>query len=70
MNDDTSMSLILFEDAIFHISRIARSLIFDKGHMLLIGLSGSGKKSMIMLGGALNQSRIETIELRKNYGKL
>lgn len=69
MQDETSMNLVLFLDAIKHISRIARCFLFDKGHIVLIGLNGSGKKSMIMLGSVIAQAQVRMIELRKNYGK-
>lgn len=69
MQDETSMNLVLFLDAIKHICRVARCFVFDKGHIVLIGLSGSGKKSMIMLGAVLGQAHLKMIEIRKNYGK-
>lgn len=69
MQDETTMSLVLFSDAIKHICRVSRCFIFDKGHIVLIGLSGSGKKSMISLGAVLAQAKLVTIELRKNYGR-
>lgn len=47
------MNLVLFLDAVKHVCRVARCFLFDKGHIVLIGLSGSGKKSMIMLGSVL-----------------
>jgi len=55
------MNLVLFSDAISHVARVARALQFDKGHILLVGLSGSGKKSMITLGGIVSQSKIVQI---------
>ncbi len=70
MTDQTNMSLVLFSDAVAHITRVARALQFDKGHILLVGLSGSGKKSMITLGGVVSQCRLMQIEIRKNYGKV
>jgi hypothetical protein len=56
-------------DAIKHICRVARCFVFDKGHIVLIGLSGSGKKSTIMLGTVLGQAQLRMIDLRKNYGR-
>jgi dynein heavy chain len=70
MTDETNMSLVLFSDAVSHIARVARALQFDKGHILLVGLSGSGKKSMISLGGVVSQCKLQQIEIRKNYGKV
>jgi dynein heavy chain len=61
MQDETNLNLVLFSDAIFHLCRIARCFIFEKGHIVLIGLSGSGKKSLITLGGTLAQARVVTI---------
>ena len=70
MTDETNMNLVLFSDAISHVARVARAMQFEKGHMLLVGLSGLGKKSMISLGSVVSQCRLEQIEVRKNYGKL
>ena len=64
------MNLVLFSDAVAHVTRVVRALQFDKGHILLVGLSGSGKKSMITLGGIVSQCKMMQIEIKKNYGKL
>ena len=61
MNDETKLNLVLFKDAILHVCKVARCLVFEKGHILLVGLSGSGKKSIISLAGTIGQSLVETI---------
>lgn len=70
MHDETKMDLVLFSDAVKHICRVAKSFVLEKGHIVLVGLSGSGKKSSVMLGSVLAQASLSMIELRKNYGKI
>jgi dynein heavy chain len=55
MQDETNMNLILFSDVVLHICRVSRCLIMEKGHILLVGLTGSGKQSSIMIGAVLSQ---------------
>jgi len=55
MQDETNLNLILFQDIVLHICRISRCLIMEKGHILLVGLTGSGKQSSIILGAVLSQ---------------
>lgn len=39
------MSLILFNNAVLHISRIARILLAIQGHALLVGMGGTGRSN-------------------------
>ncbi|KAL8448543.1 hypothetical protein Emed_003723 [Eimeria media] len=47
--DNKPMNLVMFEDAIAHIARVHRIIRMDRGHALLIGVGGSGKRSVATL---------------------
>jgi dynein heavy chain len=62
------MNLVLFKDAIEHVLRIARGITSPGGHMLLVGLGGSGKQSLVRLAAALAGYTVQQIARANNYG--
>lgn len=43
------LSVVLFEDCLEHVTRAHRVLRTDRGHLMLVGVGGSGKKSICRL---------------------
>jgi len=62
------MNLVLFGDAIEHLVKIHRVITTDKGNALLVGVGGSGRKSLTALAAGMANYESFTIELSKSYG--
>jgi dynein heavy chain len=61
------LDLILFKDALLHVCRIHRILSQPRGNALLVGVGGSGRKSLAKLAAFVAELKVFSIEISRTY---
>lgn len=63
------MHLVLFREALEHLSRISRVISQPKGSMLIVGIGGHGRQSLSRLASSICGYYVFEIEVNKRYKK-
>ena len=61
------MDIVLFKDAIIHIAKIYRVINLKRGHVLLVGVGGSGRHSLTRLSAYLAKMNCDQLEIRRDF---
>jgi dynein heavy chain len=61
-------SLVLFDDALRHLARLSRVLAMERGSALLVGVGGSGRRSLARLAARLAGCAPFELTMTKTYG--
>ncbi|XP_055618804.1 dynein axonemal heavy chain 10 isoform X2 [Toxorhynchites rutilus septentrionalis] len=63
------MNLVLFEDCLEHLTRVHRALRMDRGHVMLVGVGGSGKQCIASLAAFAAECEVFQIVLSRGYNE-
>ncbi|XP_037928394.1 dynein heavy chain 2, axonemal [Teleopsis dalmanni] len=63
----TRMNIVFFKEAIEHVTRIVRVISQPRGHMLNIGIGGSGRQVLAKMAAFICEIGIFQIEVTKKY---
>jgi dynein heavy chain len=65
----TKMNIVFFRDACFHLARACRTVRQPRGNLLLVGVSGVGRKCCARMAAHMADYQCYSIEITRTYGK-
>eukprot|EP00105_Crassostrea_gigas_P038198 XP_019922346.1 PREDICTED: dynein heavy chain 6, axonemal [Crassostrea gigas] len=66
--DYQATQMVFFKDAVEHITRAARVFRQPGGHMLLVGMDGTGKSTIVQLASHIAGCELFKLSLHRGYG--
>jgi dynein heavy chain len=64
----TKMNIVFFRDACFHLARASRTVRQPRGNLLLVGVSGVGRKCCARMAAHMADFQCYSIEITRTYG--
>ncbi|CAJ1382663.1 unnamed protein product, partial [Effrenium voratum] len=64
----TKMNIVFFRDACMHLARAARTIRQPRGNLLMVGVSGVGRKSIARIAAHMAEYQCFSIEITRTYG--
>jgi len=64
----TKMNIVFFKDACMHLSRATRTIRQPRGNLLMVGVSGVGRKSIARVAAHMADFQCFSIEITRTYG--
>ena len=61
------LDIVLFSEAVHHLSTLSRILSMKRGHALLVGVKSSGRKSLARLSLHMSQMEMFEIQITRTY---
>ncbi|CAE8734034.1 unnamed protein product [Polarella glacialis] len=65
----TKMNIVFFRDACYHLARCTRTIRQPRGNMLMVGMSGVGRKCIARMASHMAEYQCSSIEITRTYGK-
>ena len=67
LNGHSTLKMVFFKEAVEHVLRICRVLQQPGGHLLLIGLDGTGRRTCLELGAFISGHTMFQLNLKRGY---